>query len=232
MTNRDGIPTYMELRDPAKKVLKKYESGIGPHGEVSEVKIRPHQFQERMAAYRNRAAYREGFSIDEFKDPPPGPEKPQQQPHYARGLLGWLQRLVAGRMIEKLRRRETDWWGMSKAASDLRMEMLRDFAILQAELDHQHKIAVGRDAEAFDSARRNSILRKRVTELEAMVADYEKMIEVIEGLAELEESKDEDGDPLESPEFKEAIKEVTKPTGDPTSVTIKGDIPEGVTVTQ
>ena len=168
-TTETGRRTNMQLREAARKALAKYEWGIGLDNEVTEARIRPFNFGERAPALNLRRTYPRGFEPAAVEDPQKGPVKPRRLPRYARGVLGWLQRIVAGRVVNELKHSEVDWWYLAKNADEVRREMLQDLVVIYRELSYFQTIATGRDAEAFNSAHVNSGLRKDNADLTKQV---------------------------------------------------------------
>jgi len=159
----------MQLREAARKALAKYEWGIGLDNKVTEARIRPFSFHERASALNLRRTYPRGFEPAATPEPAGGLEKPAAQPGYSRGPLGWLQRIVAGTVISRLKHSETDWWFLARNSLDIRREMLRDLVVIYRELTYFQTIASERDAEAFNSAHINSGLRKDNADLTKQV---------------------------------------------------------------
>lgn len=181
-TPETGGRTSMQLREAARKVLAKYERGIGLDNEVTEARIRPFSFGERAAALNLRRTYPRGFEPPAVEDPEKGPVKPRRLPRYARGVFGWLQRIVAGRVVNELKHSEVDWWYLAKNADEVRREILQDFCVIYRELSYFQTIATSRDAEAFNSAHVNSGLRK----------DNADLVKQADALRELLRERDEE----------------------------------------
>lgn len=172
-------PGRMQFREPAKKVLAKYEWGLGTDNDMHEARIRPFQFTARMEALNSRRSFPTGFEADMLPEDkrPQGPDLTSPWPNVlAKGIRGRLQRLFAGPLIKRLARLSVDWHAVAAGAARLRLEMLRDLVLVRRELDYFHEIANNRDLEAFETAQKLSGERKNNEDIANAYRTSEKLL--------------------------------------------------------